>query len=51
MIETVGKTAPVVTRKDLNMTRIEELAAEGRQSGRLVDRQHLHRHHCAGEPG
>ena len=43
-IETVGKTAQVVARKELNLT--QGRAAQGiedRQSDRLVDRQHLRR--------
>ena len=39
-IEHVGKTARVVARKDLNITKIEALARdEDRQPDRLVDRQ------------
>ena len=45
-IEIVGKTAQIVVRKDLNITKVEQLkGTQGRQPDRLVDRQHLRRHH------
>ena len=48
LIEHVGKTARVTTRKDLNITKVEELhGAQDRQPDRLVGRQRLRRHHHA----
>ena len=48
MIEYVGKTAQIVTRKDLNISKVERAqGVEGRQPDRLVGRQHLRRHHRA----
>ena len=44
MIENVGKTARVMARKDLNITKVEQLKGlEDRQPDRLLDRQHLRR--------
>ena len=44
MIEYVGKTARVMARKDLGITKVERAARqEDRQPDRLVHRQHLHR--------
>ena len=44
MIEYVGKTARVMARKDLGITKVERAQGqEGRQPDRLVDRQHLRR--------
>ena len=44
VIEQVGKTARVMARKDLGITKVEQLQGhEDRQPDRLVDRQHLRR--------
>ena len=52
MIEYVGKTARVMARKDLGITKVEQLEGpEGRQPDRLVDRQHLRRPDRAPRPG
>ena len=48
-IETVGKTARDVVRKDLGITKIERTQGqEDRQPDRLLDRQHLRRSDRAG---
>ena len=44
LIEYVGKTARMVARKDLDITKVERSqGAQGRQPDRLVDRQYLRR--------
>ena len=44
MIEYVGKTARVMARKDLGITKVEQLRGqEGRQPDRILDRQHFRR--------
>ena len=48
MIEYVGKTAQIVIRKDLNISKVSELKGlEGRQPDRLFGRQHLRGYHRA----
>ena len=48
LIEYVGKTAQIVTRKDLNITKVERAQGqEGRQPDRLLGRQHLRGHRRA----